>query len=312
MEQFPAYRTTSVFNMKRAIITYVLLIVLGCAPEDLIIEVTPQQSGIVLSSRFVPDNLLIVTASRSFSALAPSDFEALENDFVERLLVDSALITVTSGSTTDTLLEVVPGFFIGELSEPGIESSFVLTVFDSTTSTYVTAETVLNSSVSLNDAELLRTVQDDDTTFTIKYEFTDPEVPNWYLVQATSLDGLFSNQLQDLDFDSLDSGESNFSSLFNPNFESEVLFTKLLSDITFENNEVTREVQLFENPGDTLAMILINISEEYYRFLDAGQRSGGIIASAANEPVNFPSNVENGFGFFSMNTPDIRIVVKED
>ena len=57
---------------------------------------------------------------------------------------------------------------------------------------------------------------------------------------------------------------------------------------------------------DSLMILLSNISEGYYSFLMSRERSGNFLAEATNEPINYPSNVENGLGYFNTHYPSLR------
>ena len=53
-------------------------------------------------------------------------------------------------------------------------------------------------------------------------------------------------------------------------------------------------------------ILLSNISEGYYQFLKSRERSGNLLSDITNEPVNYPSNVNNGLGYFNTHYPSIR------
>ncbi len=296
------------------LLIFISIVTIACSPEELLIHVKPQESRLVIGSQFVPDSFLIVTISKSFSALAPDNFESLEEDFVGTLLVENALVVVHSGSDNDTLENIVPGIFIGQISNPVVGEFFELSVFDSTTALTISAETYLTSRVPYENVSVEERVEGQDTSYFLHYEFTDPDGPNWYIAQANTFRGLSLDEVLDIDIvdDSLHVEIDTTQTVFDRDFENEILFTKLHADITFESDVVKREIQLFEDPGDTVIFVLINVDEGYYRFLDARQRTGGIIASATGEPINHPSNVENGFGYYAMNIPYFGVFIKED
>jgi Domain of unknown function (DUF4249) len=63
--------------------------------------------------------------------------------------------------------------------------------------------------------------------------------------------------------------------------------------------------------GDTVAVFLSNISEEYYAFLKARNDRRYNLSAFASEPLNFNSNVKGGLGYFNLHVPDARIFVLE-
>ena len=58
---------------------------------------------------------------------------------------------------------------------------------------------------------------------------------------------------------------------------------------------------------DTIAVTLSNISEGYYKFLSTYLKSGNIINQITGEPIDYPTNVNNGYGYFSAHYPDVKI-----
>jgi hypothetical protein len=81
------------------------------------------------------------------------------------------------------------------------------------------------------------------------------------------------------------------------------------SDRQFPAGKLEVEKTLyFINPDDTIAISISNISEGYFKFLSARQRAGGIMASLANEPVNMPTNVTGGYGYFNLHYINLEII----
>ena len=65
-------------------------------------------------------------------------------------------------------------------------------------------------------------------------------------------------------------------------------------------------------PGDTLAVMLSNVEEDYYNFMKLREDTRFGLAAAIGEPINYPSNVEGGLGFFSLYAPDVRVFILEN
>ncbi|MDW3195290.1 MAG: DUF4249 family protein [Cytophagales bacterium] len=286
----------------------------ACAPEDVFIDVSPAPSQIAVSSQMLGDNVLLVTLSRSFSALNPNTLEDLEEDFIGELLVDSAFVTVNSQGFLDTLFEIGPGLFVGELSQATEGADYHLNVFDSTTSVTIRASTQLQQQIALDTAFLECIIEGEDTTYIAHYQFQDPPEENWFITQATSFSGLSFEELFNAEIvgDSIVFENDSVPDLFTGEDNATLLYTRLLADITFRDSAVRNTVTLPEQPGDTILFSLTHVSEGYFRYLDAQQRNGGVLASIGSEPINFPSNVENGLGYFAMNQPSFLVFIKED
>ncbi len=301
--------------MKRLIyLIGILLSLLACAPEDVHINVAPAPSQIAVSSQLIGDDLLLVTLSRSFSALNPNTLEDLEEDFIGQLLVDSAFVTVNSQGFLDTLFEIGPGLFAGTLSQVTAGEDYHLSVFDSLNSETIRATTQLISQVALDTAFIEIAIEEEDTVFTAHYQFEDPTDKNWYITQATEISGLSLEELLNIDVngDSTVFENDSVPDIFTGENNLTLLYSRLLADITFRDSNIRNTVTLPEQPGDTILFSLTHVGEGYFRYLDAQQRNGGILASISSEPINFPSNVENGLGYFAMNQPSFLVFVKQD
>ena len=92
-------------------------------------------------------------------------------------------------------------------------------------------------------------------------------------------------------------------------------FIKLIDDDTF-NGQTYGETFLVVprefSPGDTLAVYLSNISKEYRDFIQLRLDNRFSFVEYISEPVNYPSNVVGGKGFFNLYIPDIRFVILEE
>lgn len=284
----------------------------ACAPEDVIIDVAPAPSQVAISSQLIGDNLLLVALSRSFSALNPNALVDLEEDFIGQLLVDSAFVTVNSQGYLDTLFEIGPGLFAGELSQVTIGADYHLSVFDSLNEETIRATTQMMSQVTLDTVFIEVSIEEEDTLFTAHYQFEDPIEENWYITQATEFSGFSLEELLNAEIigDSIVFENDSVPDVFTGEDNAALLYTRLLADITFRDPIVRNSITLPDPPSDTILFSLTHVSEGYFRYLDAQQRNGGILASLGSEPINFPSNVENGLGYFAMNQPSFLVFVK--
>ncbi|MFT6867718.1 MAG: hypothetical protein ACJA08_002562 [Cyclobacteriaceae bacterium] len=302
--------------MKRFIDIILFSVILGntACVEDVLVQVEPAEERMVVSSLFIPDSIIIVTVTRSFSALSANSLEVLENDLISTLLVDRALVSITSNGKTDTLFRLSPGVFIGILDQPKALDLFELNIYDSLTKSSIRSFTQLKPQVKFDSVSVNLSINDADTSSIAYYQFLDPAVEdNWYLVQGFELPRL--PNLDNINFD-IENGEvvltpdTSNQIFFTP--EINVLFTHLISDLTLANDTVASTVNLPFVPKDTTIFVVFNIDEGYYDFLQARKRSGGILNSLTREPVNHPTNVENGYGYFTMHLPYFRAFIRKE
>jgi len=270
----------------------------SCLPEPLETEVEQAESKLVISSQVIPGNFILITVSRSFSALEGSYGVDLDEDDLDQFLVKNARVVLNYANRTDTLFTTpdAPGVYLSLLRLEDENESFELHVYDSLTKESVTASSTMLNRVSLNSAEIKREPIEafDDTLHKLNLIFTDPPEDNWYVLNV---------------FDPGAIGQSDFS--FGNNEGS--VYTQLITDKAYEGSEIEIKAEIigFELK-DTAVVMFSNISEEYFRFLDARARGGNIISSVTGEPINHPTNVQGGYGYFNTHNPSIRQVVIKD
>lgn len=285
-----------------ASILFLLLVVLmGCIPESLLIEVAPAEPKLVIASQIVPGDFMVVFVTRSFSALEGNG-DSLSTDFLEKILVENADVRLSFNGQTEILEPVddVAGVYISELGLDFGDGEIRLDVVDPLTNDSVHAITTVLPKIDPDSIAFFEEITAEDTIHYLYYSFTDPQITaNWYVLNA------FDPQLY---ASSLDENPLGFVGEDNG-----IFYEELLSDQEFEQPVYEQLVKLDSLvPSDTVAFLFSNISEGYFRFLDARQRTGGIIASATSEPINFPSNVVGGLGYFNAQNPSIMIAIKEE
>ena len=52
--------------------------------------------------------------------------------------------------------------------------------------------------------------------------------------------------------------------------------------------------------------LFVQFIESYYEFLKKREKGGNVFTELTNEPINYPSNVKGGFGFFNTHFPDVE------
>ena len=295
---------------------YILILIsaltLSACVEEVLIDVTPADQKMVVSSLFIPDSIVIVTVTRSFSALSGKDIEALGDDLIASLLVDRGLVTIHSLTDIDTLSRIAPGVYAGFVKNAKPLDSFELNVYDSTSRQSIRSVTQLKPQVKFDNVSVELKTDDGDTLTTLHYEFTDPaDQENWYLVQAFELPDLpdFNYSINDEGEVVVETDTSN-QFFFNPSIEP--IFTDLIADIAQGSNVISVNKSLGRQPKDTLIYVLMNVDKGYFDFLQARRRSGGILQSLMREPVNHPTNVENGYGYFTMHLPHFKAYIRKE
>jgi hypothetical protein len=287
------------FEMMRlsTCISGLMLIVSGtmmtsCLPDPLEVDGIPVvKPQIVVSSQIIPDQSLVVLLTKSFGALDASD-DSDPQALLNQIAVTDALVTLHYGSEVDTLASIGSGFYGGVFIpfQPGID--YTLNV-DSESLGKVFSTTQVKPMVPFKEVEAeLYYDSYDDTLAQISYTMIDPGEKNWYMLNVLKVERA---ELQD--------------NLLNPRD-----YIRLFDDSKFHGQEFNETFRVFPrefNNGDTIAVYLSNISKEYHDFMQLRLDNRFSLVEFISEPLNYPSNVQGGKGFFNLYIPDIRFLVLE-
>ena len=121
-----------------------VLFTVSCRPKPLEITLDAAPQKLVIASQVVPDNVLGVLVTRSFPALEHNIFVSRTNNvsqgFIDQVIVENAIVTVTYAGTTDTLyaVDTIPGLYVSVSTLQIPYEKYELNVYDP----------VLNESVS--------------------------------------------------------------------------------------------------------------------------------------------------------------------
>jgi hypothetical protein len=280
-----------IFGLGSAVVL-LLFILSSCIPEPLEVDgiekVKPQ---IVVSSQIIPDQTLLVLLTKSFGALNASD-DSDPVDVLNQIAINDATVTIESDNQIDTLIFLGNGLY-GDVSIPFAAGVDYTLRVNSVSMGEVTATTQAEEQILFEDiVPSLYFDGYDDTLMQVTYSIDDPADKNWYMVNVLKID---SSELVD--------------NLLNPRD-----FTKLLTDETFNGGSYEETFRVFPrefSKGDTVAVYLSNISEDYYDFVKLRLDNRFSFLEYLSEPINYPSNVKGGKGYFNLYVPDIRFFVLE-
>jgi hypothetical protein len=263
------------------------MVLASCLPEPLEVRGIPTvKPEIVVSTQMVPDQSLLVLLTKSFGALDAS-VDSDPEQVLEQIAIEDATVTVTSPTGTYTLLPLGRGFYGGTFIplETGID--YTLNVESETLGT-VEATTQVKPQVTFDQIEAeLYFDGFDDSLAQITYNFKDPEEKNYYVLNVLKLD-------------SADIAEN----LLNPRD-----YSRLLDDAEFNGRQYQETFRVFPREfdrGDRIAVYLSNVSSEYYTFLKLRIDNRYSFTEFISEPINYPTNVVGGKGYFNLYIPDIR------
>ncbi|WP_165823972.1 DUF4249 domain-containing protein [Pseudochryseolinea flava] len=274
-------------------IALLLVMAIACMPDPLPVKGLPTvKQQIVVSTQIIPDESLVVLLTKSFSAL-DADSDTDPEELLNEIGVNDAQVTVSGPAGTYRLNFLRFGFYggINIPFEPG--ETYTLTV-KSLSLGDVQATTTVQSQITFDqiDASLYFNGFD-DTLAQVTYQFNDPPNKNYYMINVQEVEQ-----------------EDIIQNAINPN-----AYTKIMTDEDFQGQNFGETFRVFPReyePGDTIAVTLSNISSEYYDFIEKRIDNRYSFIEFLGEPVNYPSNVVGGKGFFNLYIPDIRFFVLEE
>ncbi len=265
--------------------------VAGCLPDQLEVSGVPvAPTKIVVSSQLIPGQAVAVLLTRSIGALEAND-NSDPTALLNQIVIADATVNIKGNGNTYALTYLGSGVYgaVNVPLTPGL--SYTLDVNSPTTGT-VTATTLVKPVVTFDEVNAEFYYVGRDTLADISYRMTDPVGKNWYMVTGQRVS---QRNLQ--------------SRLLNPR-----ITTKLFDDTGIEGSVKEESFKvLFDevSQGDTVLVTLANISQEYYKFMKLREDTRFGLVDFLGEPVNYPSNVEGGLGYFNLYAPDVRVFIMQ-
>lgn len=285
-------------KMGRGVVTYgcmammissLPMLMTSCLPDPIPLSLEQAKPQIVVSTQIVPDEGLVVVLTKTFSALDFNE-DSDPEDVLAAIALDDATVVLSGPEQTDTLSMLGYGVY-GGVSIPFKSGDTYRLDVTSKSLGKVTASTRVLPQVSFDSVRAEVYLNGfGDSLVQVTDVFEDPVGKNWYMlnVQRIKRPEIVDN-------------------ILNP-----VMYTRLLDDTDFEGQiygEMFRAFPRTFGIGDTVVVSLANISEDYYKFQDLRADNRFSFIEYLSEPVNYPTNVEGGRGFFNLYIPDVRIFV---
>lgn len=262
----------------------------ACLPDPLEVKNIPApQPEIVVSSQLLRGESLVVLLTRTIGALDASDNSDPEA-LIDQIAVNDATVVIQGPVSIDTLLFLEYGLY-GGVDIDFLPGDMYSLYVNSASLGEVTATTTVQEQVQFDSfSASLYYNAFNDTLAQITYSINDPPAKNYYMLNVQEVER-----------------EDVIENIINPG-----AFTRLVNDADFQGTTYSEEFRVFPRdyqPGDTIAVSLTNISEEYYTFMKLRMDNRLSLVQFLGEPVNYPSNVNGGKGFFNLFMPDIRFFV---
>lgn len=274
------------YKLVSFVLVVLSLTIYSCRPKPIKLDVEPAPEKLVVYSHLIPDKVMIITLTKSFSALNGFDESTLES-----LLVSGATIKVKFDGQVFDFIEINPGIYASYNEAYEYNQEYELEIVSGEHT--VTSKTIMLPQIDFTSCLPQVDKFATDTNVYVNLAFDDEaNKSNWYLInfynknaQTNSLDGVN----------------------FFQNGTNNLMKTILVSDKEFSGSYIKKVELENASPTDSIAVTLSNINEKYFDYLKIRSTSGGSILNQLNiEPISYPSNIVNGYGFFNAYFPDIK------
>jgi len=273
--------------MKKIHLILIGLLILSssCRPKSIAINVDSAPPKLVAFTQVIPDNIMVVALSKSFSVLDGNTEEDYQN-----LLVSGATVQIKFNNQTFDFYELNPGIYLSYSNAYQIDNEYELIAYLGTDTIRSTAKML----PKVNFTNVLPIVEKlaSDTNVYFNLEFNDPaNISNWYLIN------IYNKQTS--------SSGTDLANYFQ-NGNNALIKSILISDKEFSGTYINKILVSDLHAKDSTVVTLSNINESYFNYLNFRVGGGNVFNQLNIEPVNYPTNITNGYGFFNTHFPDIK------
>ena len=258
-------------------------------PAPLDISVPQSAKTIVVSSASPNSHTLAVAAGYTFHSALHADSVTDNRDaLISQYMIDSGSATLSyDGSNELPLCRIAKGIFArNDLQlQPG--KSYTLTIVDNKHNIVTKGSATYMSPPVVNHVAPVKTVSGSDTVVQLSFELDNIQPGEYYYVSYKTSSAIRST-----------GGGGKKEILLN--FEPKKVL--LYSSKDAVNNKLMKTITLSAAGSDTIDVEIAKIDGGYYKYLDAYIKTGYLVNQLTGEPVNLPSNMSNGYGYFTMHS----------
>lgn len=287
------------FSRISAVYLPAALLFASCKPQPIDIKVPQKQETITVSSVALNDHAVVVAAGYSVNSLVnlEDSLDSVEQrrNLPRALLIDSAIVTIAeAGQAPQNLIKIAPGMYGSNNMNFKEGTHYTLSVADHKKNIIVTSETVFMSKPDIGEIYPEKIINGNDTVVKLHVRLINVNATDNYFISYTSAREMVSKIRFTAD---------NMADI--PAFKPKDF--ELIKAGNAVNGVIEHEFMLSVLPDDTLVLTIGKIDNGYCKFLDAYKRTGHIINQLTGEPINLPTNINNGFGYFSLYRQEKRL-----
>ncbi len=268
----------------------------SCIPDPIELDLKNQSPKLVVNADLIPGTIPLINLTKTANLLSniPNQDGTLQSDFLKKIAVSDAFVTISYAANTDTCYMVEPGVYSGRKLLKSSTTPYLLHVKDAHSTMEINAQTFLLPKIKFDSIFPIVFEAPDDTSIYIEYGFTDIAASSDYYVVNYFVK---KKTVHEVNFDT----QRYFQRGYN-----QLLFYQLIRKEYFYDHSYVNFVLLPQGITirDSIAITLSNVTEEYYNYLDK-RKSSGDIQPSYYFPTYIPSNVTNGLGYFNVHDPAV-------
>lgn len=283
------YRSSFIF-------TSLVLALVGCRkPKPLDITIPQGTERIVISSNAVNEHLIIVSAGYSIRPTANMTTGA-NDSLPAEMLIDSAHVTINAPNETPVRLhKLSPGIYSTSDITLKPDTEYELTVTDLKKGLVATATTTYVANTKPISVSTYNTGREIDSLLNIDLSIDETETGDCFFVTYSTVNQL-RKAVSKIRYSAPVTSLSSLAS-FGPKQ------IQLFEGGMAKQNKIQGSFMAKAGKGDTLVVQVARIDKAYYKYLTAYKRTGYFINQLTGEPINLPSNIYTGYGYFALYRP---------
>lgn len=261
-------------------------------PKPLDIEIPQAESKMVISSMVVNDHAIAVSAGYTVGTALDLQTATEDSSLPKDAFIDSAIVTISSpGQAPMELIRVERGLYTTNDVNLVAGSTYTLTVTDPKKNiTSVATTTYIPNDKPVDVTSEFSTVNG-DSILKINVTVDSANSDDRYFVSYGSLSQLrATTSIKDHDT------KSKLKALAS--FEPKRI--QLIDNNMLKQDKLEHSFSVKAAIKDTMIIQVAHIDQPYYKYLTAYKRTGYFINQITGEPIDLPTNIKTGYGYFSL------------
>ena len=263
----------------------------SCRPKPLQIDIVQSPPVLVVSSATTDQHTVLVSAAYSINSLLSLNDTVNGADLPAGMLMENAVVTLAaSGRQPDTLQHITKGLYANRSLELQAGTVYNLDIYRPDKGLIVTAAATYFPAPDIDTMQVKVNRNTSDTTVLLTVKLGSVTRGDYYFISY------HSSVRERKGGTSPDAMPATLAS-FSPRQLT------LLSGEEMQQGRIIRDIPLTCKGNDTLLVHAAKIDKAYYDYLAAYKKSGALINQLTGEPINLPSNIVKGLGFFTLSVP---------